>query len=1120
MLNIFYGRDGLDKEKFIFDRIDPKGRALLIVPDQFTLEAERRLFEHLGVEALMDVEVLSLSRLGFRLLSELGGAKKTFIDKYGRHMLLSKIAAEQGENLQVFRGIETKNSFIELLNNFISELKQYNCGSADLAKLSEKAEAGSYMEKKLKDMQLLYGLYEEAIAGKYTDSEDRIDLYLSKISSSQLIKDNNIWIYGFDSLAPKHLSIIGELMTVAKDVNVVITASRSEADRDGELFSLTETVIYKLGKTAEARGVEWKTLPIGLEYENTSRKNILRHVEKNLYALPFEKYQGDDEEGCLTLVGAANPYNEAESAAAYILSLVRDQGYRYRDIQLICNDQELRGHILHRIFREYDIEIFSDGSRDIMQNPIIQYVLCLMEGIITNYRTDTVIGSLKTGFGDLSHDEVTDLENYAIKYRIRYNMWKKPFGKGEKEYGLEELARLNSLRERAVKPFLALEPIFNRESNGEFLEGFYNFLYEEVKLPEKITQFAKLQEEAGNLDLAGDAEQIWESLIGILDQIKAILGNEKLDGENFAALVKTGLSQVTIGVLPPAQDGLMMGTTQRTRTGSVRALVVVGANEGILPAERAQEGIFQGDEKDIFKDRGVELCKVDSVMVQEERLGIYRTLSKPTEKLYVSYSKADTEGNGDKASGIFLRLLEMFPKKEEMGDILNVADDRALINSGLGGLRHLTEKLQAIAEGENIPKPWLEMMNWYKAENPEALEGIRRGIGFTNKEKAMGEEKAKNLYIKEGEKDMTLSASRVETYSRCPFSFFVGYGLKPEERRVFEVAPREIGDIYHRCLRRLSEKLTVEGMQLTHEESPWMTVDRDACDGYVDEILREEMETYKEGLLSLGNEELYRSRRLADICKRVCWHMIQQVRAGTVTRAEFEVNFGRGKKIKPIEIELASGKLYIEGQIDRVDLLENDRVKIIDYKTGSESFKRDEAEQGYRLQLMLYLRAAMEEEKKPAGVFYFSIAENRENLSGKDASDPKNLPDMKKSFQLNGVMVNNDMVIKNIAGEFKDSSDVVSLKRKTDGSLSKASEKILLSEEDFAKMEDAVADKVTEICQNLMAGKLETHPMKTEYTSACRYCRYKGICLFDTRFEGCEYNIIRSSKTKGSEEPE
>ena len=445
MLNIFYGRENLDKEKFIYDNIG--GRALLVVPDQFTLEAERELIAHSGAKALMDVEVLSLSRLGYRLLEELGGSKRTFIDKYGRHMILSSIAAKEREKLQVFKGLEGKNSFIELVNNFISEMKQFNCGADELAEIARSVPDGSYTQRKLEDLYLLYSEYEDAIRGKYTDSEDYIDLFLGKISRSELVAGNHIWIYGFDSFAPKALAVIGELMQYAADVNLVITYDDKREARDADLFALAEAVIWNFENLAKRRGIEVRKRAIPKTY-TAERADKIQFIEQELYALPAKKYDcGGQDADSLTLVAAANLYNEAESAACYVLELVRDFGYRFSDIKVICNDQETRGPILKRVFKEYGIDLISDTSKDILQSSIVQYITALMDVAVEKYRTDLVIKMLKSGFGDLTNDEITDLENYAIKYKIRGTMWKRPFVRGESEYGAEALARMNAVRE-------------------------------------------------------------------------------------------------------------------------------------------------------------------------------------------------------------------------------------------------------------------------------------------------------------------------------------------------------------------------------------------------------------------------------------------------------------------------------------------------------------------------------------------------------------------------------------------------------------------------------------------------------------------------------------------------
>ena len=377
MLNIYFGREAVDHEKFIYSKVDPKGRALIIVPDQYTLEAERRLFKETGVKALMDVEVTSMSRLGSRLLNELGGSTRTFIDKYGRHMILSQVIREHGDELQIFRRVGGKASFLEMVNNFISEMKQYNAGPDELEEVMSQVEEGSYVYRKLSDLDLIFSEYEKAISGKYTDSEDYIDLFLGKIGQSELIRGNRVWIYGFDSFAPKAMSVIGELMTYADEVNVVLSCSYDKESRDSELFELGRIVTRNLIRQAEARKIGYKLTPIpeSIEtYPDHKKYAAARHIEREIYALPAEPFRGNEGDEIPVFVEAGNLYSEAENAAAYVLHLIRDRGYRLGDIKIVLNDQDVRGPIVKRVFDEYGLELFMDQGREALDNPIIRYI--------------------------------------------------------------------------------------------------------------------------------------------------------------------------------------------------------------------------------------------------------------------------------------------------------------------------------------------------------------------------------------------------------------------------------------------------------------------------------------------------------------------------------------------------------------------------------------------------------------------------------------------------------------------------------------------------------------------------------------------------------------------------
>lgn len=1107
MLQIFYGRESIEKEKFIYEDIRKNpGRTIVIVPDQYTLEAEKQAFLFLHAESMMDVEIIGMSRLGSRLLSQQGGGSKTFIDKYGRHMLLTQIAGKCEDKLQVFKGSLRKPAFIEMTNNFISEMKQYNVNPQDLAELSQALSEESVLRAKLDDLVLIFSEYQKKIKDRYTDSEDYIDLYMSKIRSSAWISESRIWVYGFDSFAPKALDVLGNLIATAKEVSVFLTCDKG--CRDEELFLLPEIVMRNLRKQAEAYDMECRMQQIaeGTGFDAV-RNPAISHIEKEFYAVG--QRTGDfpllkEQDAPIVLVQAANMYSEAESAASYILHLIRDKGFRYRDIVVICNDQTVRGSIIGRVFEEWDLPVFDDKKRSVLSSPIAIFAVGLLETVVYNYRSSDIFKVLKTGFSSLSDEEIERLENYSIQYRIKGNMWLAPFVKGQMEYGDDGLEELNAIREKAMELFAGLKMICDETvSMGDFVCRYYDFLIEDCGLGVRIAELLRVQEEQGLFDLAEETAQIWGQMVGLLDQIAELAGEEQFRRKDFVELLIAGLSQLEIGVLPPTADDILMGTMQRTRSGQVKAVVIIGANEGLLPANASSEGLFSMEELEFFAEEGKEICKVEKIRVMEEQLAIYRNLSKASDYLWISYSASDGDGKESRPSEIIDTLRRLFPNLTVQTDVVSSGDLDAVVGGRVNTLRHLTEALLSVRRGEKIDSRWKAVIHWYQCHEPESLQRVSEGLSFTNAQKDISPELASLLYKKEMNLPMTLSPSRLEKFSRCPFSHFIAYGLRPQERRIYEASSREIGDIYHRCLMEVSRKLTAEDR--------WDSISEDECRSFVSDIAKLEAANYREGIFDFGNEERYKTRRIEDTCFHVCWALVEQVRAGNIKKSLYEVPFGRERSIAPIEVNLGSSTVYIEGKIDRLDILEGDRVKIVDYKTGKETFNEKEARAGYRLQLMLYLKAAQEKVRRPAGVFYFHIADQRVDLTGTEREKffEKISKEMRKFFRLSGIMVDSGAVIEDIAGEFSGFSDILPLRRNTAGEVSATSEGFLLSDEQFEQLQADVDVQIEKLCRQLSDGRIAIHPKKTEKQSPCTYCDYKGICRFDLSFPGCNYEVIK-----------
>ena len=1100
MLNIYYGRESINKEKFVYSRIAARGFSvrrpvLVIVPDQYTLEAERQAFRFLDTESLLGLDVYSMSRLGHAILKELGGDRETFIDKYGRHMLLTRIAREEEESLAVFRGNMKRSAFVELTNNFISELKQYGIAPADLAEARDAVPEGRLLHQKLDDLTRIYERYQQEIEGKYTDSEDYIDLYIGKIGQSHIVRNASVWVYGFDSLAPKSLKVLGGLMSAAEDVNVVLTCD--QGGRDADLFSLTNKVIRLLRHTAMESGCEIgevTKIGKGTEEELSVQKEApeLACLEQELFATPRRPWRGPAP--AVTVCEAANVYNEAESAAAFVLHLLRDLGYRRRDIILICNDQKHRASVAERVFGEYGLPLFRDSKRGILNSGLAVCLVSLLETIDGRYRTADVFKALKSGFLSLSQDETERLEIYARKYRIRGGMWKKEFEKGLSEYGEAGLAELESLRQKAMKPFLALESVIREAGDvREFTVSFYRFLMEELKIMKSLQGFIAEQRAEGLEDLASETQQIWGIVCGILDQIQALIGEDAFSLSEYVEMLRAGLDQIEVGVLPSSIDDLILGTMQRTRSGEAKALVVLGANEGVLPAEGSSGGLFALEELAELADQGYVIAKADQVRIAEERLAIYRNMSKPSAHLWIGYSTGDEEGKELRRSEIIDGLLAVFPEVQPAADIVSRGEAADLVGGRISTLRHLVGEMRRPAGNST----WTAVENWFRAEDPGRMEQIDRALDFQNRPPALPGELRKILF-RVKERGDVISPSRIETYAKCPFQYYVRYGLNPQEEREFRIDSRAIGDVYHECLMEAAQQISEQGI--------WETVSLEECEALVDRAVTAITGKYRDGLFAFTGEERYKTDRIRKTCLGALWMIVQHARAGSIADSAFEIAFGEGSPIPPIEIPCGDRTVLIEGKIDRLDILENGRVKIMDYKSGNNELKLEEVRAGYRLQLMLYMKAARgaSAAREPAGVFYFHIQDPRS-----DKTDPEELETaLREAFRMKGILVNADQNVEEVCGEFTGKSDVTAVSYKKSGELSGSKDCVLLTDEQFSELADAVDDKLAELAQQMEAGEIPIEPMRSGDNKPCTYCDYRGTCRFDLGFDGNRYREV------------
>jgi len=1151
MLNIYYAGESCNKEKFIFDRIDPDKQTIIIVPDQASLQMERDALDHFkdrdGRSALLDLMVADFSALGHKVISEAGIREPELIDKYGRQMLLSVLIdrlADDGE-LRVYKTMKGKSTFVSNANQLISEMKRYGVTASDIEQAA--GETDSYLQLKLSDINKIYSAYEESILDRFTDSEDYIRFYGKLMEESELIGKSVIWITGFDTFTPVNMEVIQRLLAAACEVNVVMTwediaagatgahaiGAAGAAPQDarmlttggGEgLFSLTGMVIENLQKAADAAGVKWNMESA----DGESRESIWNED-------PAEK---------ITLIKASNIYAEADRAAACITQLVRDEGYRYKDIAVICNDMDVRGAVLLRTFERWGIPAFADRKRKVLHQPVVRFLLSFLDVISDGFGGGAVMEMVSAGLMGFSRRDEELLSNYVTEAKIRGNKWKQEFtwaGKGS--FGgaryEEELGRLNEMRSYIVSVVEeARDEIGRRNTAEEKIRGITRFLEEKFNILERIQELIDKQKELGLTEGAAEAAQSWNMICGVFTQVIRVIGEDTISNRQLKDILAEGLREMEIGLVPTSTDSVLLGTLQRTRISKCPVLIVTAANEGVLPMSGGDSGLLTERELERLEQLKYSVAKKDDVRRQEEQLAIYRMFSLPSEKLIVMCSMSDQDGRSITPSSVFSILADL-DGVQVLGD-LGKEEITEKIASRKGSLAYMADAMQGFIENGRIDDAWLAAMNWYRAEDSDSVRKIQQGLDFDNRAEQLEEDFADSLYF--GDRNaINVSASRLEVYSSCPFRYFIEKGLRADEPDSYETSGKSRGDVFHMALQKLSSQLAAEAeaghYAVTDTQSPWMTITEDECREQIDRIIREETTEYREGVYLSDNETRLQLEQIISTCSDIAWAMIGQVRKSNVTRMYFEEPFGYGSsRLKPIEIELESGrKAVLSGIIDRLDVMDVlpadtaeqpvEAIRVIDYKTGSDEINLDQIKEGYKLQLMVYMNAAESaggdggESLKPAGVFYFKIKDlddNADSSSGnKDLGD--NIDDrIAKACRLEGIMVGDEQILKAMDGTIapKETSRVLPLQQLASGELKTPKSGALLAPEEFDELCSITMDNVRSICRDIQSGRIDIAPKKEKSSSggwtktSCTYCSYKSICLFDTSFRNCRYKLV------------
>lgn len=1083
-------------------------RLVLLVPEQFTLQAERDLLEQLQLPGIIRVEVLSFNRLAYRVLNEVGGRTRLLINEQGKNMVLKKVIDEHVKELGIYQKAVKQEGFVEQMAQLLSEFKQHDLDPLGLKARQEEMEEG-IARQKLQDITLIYQAFNDYLAGQYLDMEDQLNLFIEKLDASQLLQDARVWVDGFSSFTPQNRRILEKIMRQARDTTFCFTLDPRQG-RDADLFRLSCHSQQQIQELATRNGLPAENIPLTKTAPTAAAASpALRHLEGELYAYPGRVYPGQVED--IEIFAATNIYTEVEHIAATIVTLVRDQGYRWRDMAVLGQQMESYGSILRRVFNEYGIPYFMDEKREISDHPLIKLLLASLAVIIRGYRYDDLALLLKSGLINLNPEESEQIENYMLAYGIQGKLCREEFTRGQREMGSEYLETLNGYRQRLIDPLQKLAKDVRGQKNcRDISRALYQYL-QSLSVQSKLDDWTEELQCGELFEYARENAQIWNIVMETFDQMVTILGNHEVGLIEYARILETGYKSFGVGIIPTTVDQVPVGNIQRSKNRAIKALFVLGVNDGILPAGKSVEGLFSEEDQNIFKGHGIDWGSDSNIKAEEERFAIYMALSKPTDFLCLSYAIADNEGKAMRPSMLLNRLRSLFPDLRSKSDLIQIPEmELEHISTPSSSFKYLVDNLRLYLDGENIADVWWDVYNWYYSNQgwDESRNAILEALFYQNQSANISPQTAMNLY----KIPFRSSVSRLEQFVACPFAHFVRFGLKPQERKMFTVGAPDIGILLHDCLASFAAVVAERNLN-------WRALQREECDAIVEELMEQKLPLHNNGVMVSSFRYRYLAQRLKRVSRRAIWVLTEHIQKGDFEPLMHEVSFGSEGTFPPLQVELNDGQsIYLEGRIDRIDLLQEQNttyVKIIDYKTGERQLSLADVYFGLSLQLFVYLAAVLNNQSeselmswKPAGLFYFKVDDPLVPSEDKELSRIEE--QIRKALKMKGLVLKDVQIARSMDRDLQLSSNILPAGIKQNGDFTASSS--ALNEEDFRALLCYIQRLLQGLGNEMLQGKILIEPVKTEKQKACDYCIYHAICQFDKLFAANQYrNIPRLS---------
>lgn len=1139
---------------------EPLGRQrILLVPEHMTYAAERALAEALTHSAgFLQTYVFGFRRLARQVLLETGGAHLPRISEIGRRILLKDILLSHRDQFSVFARSVGKRGFTETLARAIAELKRYRLSPALLRDTAqESAHTQERLSQKLTELALIMDELSVRMEGRLTDQTDRMDRLAKQLKDAPFLHGAEIWVDGFDFFNPQEMEVFRELFQTADTIHVTLTMDgRQEGDHvrvnlpentlDTGLFARSYQTMQAL--THLLVEIDPASAPdIRLMHgQQRTRKPSLIAVEAQLVG---HAHLAHIEDGALRLAEAANPRLEAEATAADILRLVREHGYRYRDIAVLVRDIDTYEGLLMPAFADCGIPCYLDAKRPSSHHPLAELLRAAAQAAWRGWGYDTVFRALRTGFFPVwteqsdeadetslpcaDWQEIIDrLENYCLAFGIRserqwtatdeWNFVRRSIPKEEQDSAqnapriAEEIA-LDVIRRRIATPLSILTEILRRTESTAYerTRALYDFLTT-LEVPQTLEVWRTAADADGRLADAAAHRQIWVSCMTLLEQLVEVSGDKDISARDFEELLGDGLDALEIALIPPGLDHVTIASFDQNSLAGIRAAYIVGANAGTMPRAGAPQGVLSDAERLAIRESlahtGHTIYGGSHEQSFLERYQLYRGFTEAREYLWVSYALSSVDGTALAPSPLVARLRMLCPSLLSIPLAMVERTDDLVLSAPHPVLSSLAGALLEQREQGKMQLLWNDVYNWMRSD--AAMHPLLRlmvhGLFASPHEERLSAGIAAKLFARSGR--ISGSTTRLETFRQCPFRHFAMYGLGLRERDVYEFQSSDFGTLLHEILHEYGAWVS------TKHKNDWCAAEVEGREK-IDELLKALVPKIRSSVLDSRASYRHRIERIRRTAQQVIRHLTSWAEASSFHPHGFEISFGRhGDHISLMEFQLKNGMtLSLRGQIDRFDATkECDYYLVIDYKTGATSLLLPEIRHGLKMQLLLYLfviRSFLDPaDSFPAGMLYAPVVNPVVDTKVR-LDDAELQKKVANGMLLTGMLLDDAEIMTKI----DKLADHLCISLNKDGSISKNSAKYIHSREEFEQLLAYLPQLIRETAEEILRGNIKVAPYRFRERNACTFCSYRAICSFDPDL-GYSYHDIADNAQAAMEE--